>query len=115
MNTTSLSFWDLEPYRSPTSIIIIKGNLVWIVFYNLIDTKKDGRIINDCWQIEPIGYSMSFVLDSLHYILYTALTKPNKVLFHRSCKLFHHLHSYLCFTCTFFIISLSILNENITM
>ena len=45
MNTTSFFFWDLEPYRSPTSIIIIKGNLVWIVFYNLIDTKKDGRII----------------------------------------------------------------------
>ena len=45
MNTTSFFFWDLEPHRSPTSIIIIKGNLVWIVFYNLIDTKKDGRII----------------------------------------------------------------------
>ena len=41
MNTTSLFLWDLEPYRSPTSIIIIKGNLVWIVYhYNPIDTKK---------------------------------------------------------------------------
>ena len=91
MNTTSLFLWDLEPYRSPTSIIIIKGNLVWIVyFYNPIDTKKVGRSINE--------FCVGFY--SWHFIHSTNKTKQSLVSIGIFCKLFHHLHSYICFTCT---------------